>query len=274
LKLVLALQNVQHGAAAGDRWRLLAGRINRAKPDILLVNEAMGWADNGEELLLRAERDLGMAALRPLPPARSGHHVAILHRPETLGAPQDYRTDFSAQFEHGVGVAVWALPGLPRPLSVTVTHLNPFSNADAFAEAEKTRWTSLRHDKSDAPYAVIGADWNAAPLFGPGPDASLMLARDRVTRFRDRELAEPNTDVAEYLDRAGFDDAGEILYHLAGDERHLARTGKSDRIDRFLVTRALRPAVTGGVLLDTPAGAADHHGLTVTIDTELAADPA
>lgn len=266
--LSICLQNLQHGSDQ-RRWRLLAERLGNAEPDVLLLNEALGWTDNDEELLKRAEADLGLTALRPLPSARSGHHVAILYRPDKLGEPRDYNTDFSDQFEHGVCVGVWALPGLPRPLSVTVTHLSPFSNADAFAEAEKTRWTALRHDKTDEPYAIIGADWNAAPLCGPAPELSRMYTRDRVTRFRDRACAEPNTDIAEYFDRAGFDDAGEVLYHLFDDERHLARTGRSDRIDRFLLTKALRPAVTGGGPLTVPAAAADHDGVSLVIDTAL-----
>lgn len=268
MNVSICLQNLQHGSDQ-RRWQLLAERMRNAQADVLLLNEALGWADNEEELLRRAELDLGLTALRPLPPAHSGHHVVIMYRPETIGEPADYNTDFSDQFEHGVGVGVWAIPGLPRPLSVTVTHLNPFSNALAFAEAEMTRWTALRHDKTDEPYAVIGADWNAAPLFGPAPELSRMYTRDRVTRFRDRDLKVPNTDVAEYFDRAGFLDAGEVLYHLTGDERHLARTGRSDRIDRFLLTRALRPAVTGGGPLTAPADAADHDGVSLVIDTEV-----
>lgn len=54
-----------------DRWPLLAEHLGQAEPDALLLNEALGWTDKSEYLLKRAENDLGMTALRPLPPSRS-----------------------------------------------------------------------------------------------------------------------------------------------------------------------------------------------------------
>ena len=275
MELSVHLQNIQHGAVDknGDRWPLLAQRLGRSNPDVMLLNEALGWTDNDEELLQRAEADLGLTALRPLPPARSGHHVAILYRPETIGAPIEgsYNTDFASQFEHGIAVAAWEL-GLPRPLAICTTHLSPFSSSDALAEAQKARWTALRYGDRKADdhyYSIIGADFNAPPLFGPPADVSRMNALDRASRFRDAECTVPNTDVAEAFARVGFLNAAEILYGLDHDERHLLRTGRSDRIDWFLVTRRLRRAVVRGGRLDTPARAADHDGLNMVIDTGL-----
>jgi hypothetical protein len=73
------------------------------------LNEALGWASDGGELLRRAERDLGMTALRPLPPSRSGHYVVIMYRPETLGAPQDYNTDISPRRSSPRYFTAWAI---------------------------------------------------------------------------------------------------------------------------------------------------------------------
>ncbi len=275
MRLTVALLNLQHGGVdkSGDRWPLIAERLGNAQADVLLLNEALGWADNDEELLKRGERDLGLTALRPLPPARSGHHVVIMYRPGTIGAPLKgtYNTDFADQFEHGVAVAAWDL-GLPRPCAVCTTHLSPFAAADALAEAQKARWTALRYGdrkNDDHYYSVVGADFNAPPLFGPPADVSRMNVLDRASRFRDPGCTIPNTDVAEAFARVGFADTAEILYKEDGDERHRARTGRSDRIDRILVTERLRRAVIRGARLDAPAGAADHDGLDVTIDTEL-----
>jgi len=196
----------------------------------------------------------------------------IMHRPETLGAPKDYNIDFSAQCEHGVAVAGWEV-GLPRLLAVCTTHLSPFSPAEALIEAQKTRWTALRHGdrkKDDHYYAFVGADFNAPPLAGPPADVSRMNVLDRAARFRDAACTIPNTDIAEAFADVGFTDASEILYEQTQDERFLARTGNSDRIDRILVTKRLRSAVVGGELLDTPPDAADHRGVMTRIDTDLA----
>lgn len=270
MKLTIALQNLQHGGQ--DRWPLLRERFRAARPGVLLLNEALGWLADDEELLRRAEDDLGMTALRPLPPARSGHHVVIMYAPDALPAPADYNVDFADQFEHGVGVAAWDV-GLPRKLSVCTTHLSPFSSLRGLAEAQEARWTALRYgdrQKDDHYYGVIGADFNAPPLFKPVADVSRMNVIDRANRFRDAECTVPNTDIAEAFARAGFVDTSQILHERTRDERYLKRTGKSDRIDWMLVTERLRPAVTGGALLDTPAGAADHHGVLIRIDTDLA----
>lgn len=263
------LQNVQHGGQS--RWELLKKRLGRANADVLLLNEALGWLDDDEYLLKQAESDLGLTALRPLPPARSGHHVVIMYRQDTIGAPQDYNVDFATQFEHGVAVAAWDL-GLPRPLAVCTTHLSPFSSLRGLAEAQEARWTALRHgDRAhdDHYYSVIGADFNAPPLYKSVADVSRMNIIDRANRFRDAECSVLNTDIAEAFARVGFIDTAQVLHERTGDERCLARTGKSDRIDWILVTERLRPAVVRGARLDAPAGAADHDGLGVVIDTDL-----
>lgn len=272
--ITIVLQNLQHGGKnkdGTDRWPLLAERLTRAKPDIVLLNEALGWTDNSEYLLKRAERDLGMTALRPLPPSRSGHHVVIMYRSETLGAPKDYNIDFSAQFEHGVAVAGWEV-GLPRLLAVCTTHVSPFSSVEALIEAQKARWTALRYGdrkKDDHYYSVVAADFNGPPLAGPPADVSRMNVLDRSARFRDAACTIPNTDIAEAFADVGFSDAFEVLYENTQDERFLARTGNSDRIDRTLVTQRLRPAVVDGELLDTPPDAADHRGIQIRVDTAL-----
>jgi endonuclease/exonuclease/phosphatase family metal-dependent hydrolase len=259
MKITVALQNLQAGG--GHRWPLLRDRLATARPDIVLVNEALapGWAENGEQLR-GAERDLGLTALPP-PPSRSGYHVAVLYRRDVLGEPQDYNTDFSDQATHGVCVAAWDA-GLTAPFSVCVTHLSPFSPLDALAEAQRARWTALRH----GPFAVIAADFNAPPLSGPGADLARMSVLDRAARFTDRDCRIPDTSVAETFARVGFVDTADILFEQTGDEQFRHRTGRSDRIDRILATGPLRHAVAGGALLDAPGGAADHHGLSVTFN--------
>jgi endonuclease/exonuclease/phosphatase family metal-dependent hydrolase len=273
MRLTAALLNLQHGGAGkgGDRWPLIAERLGNAQADVTLLNEALGWQECDGELLKRAERDLGMTALRPLPPARSGHHVVIMYRPGTLGAPQDYNVDFAAQCEHGMAVAAWDI-GLPRPLAICTAHLSPFSPAEALIEAQKARWTSLRYgdrNNDDHYYSIIGADFNSPPLFRSAADVKRMNVLDRAARFADAAGTIPDTGIARAFADVGFTDTAEILYQQDKDERHLARTGRSDRIDRILVTERLRRAVVRGARLDTPAGAADHDGLDVTIDTDL-----
>ncbi|MEU7088087.1 hypothetical protein [Streptomyces achromogenes] len=43
-----------------DRWPQIAATIQEVRPDLLLLQEAEGWAANGHARLIRAKQDLGM----------------------------------------------------------------------------------------------------------------------------------------------------------------------------------------------------------------------
>lgn len=266
VNVTITLQNLQDGAGGG-RWPLLAERLAPAGTDVLVITEAAGWAADECAQARRAAADLGLTAL-DLPPSRSGYHVGLLYRRETLGDPVGYCTDLSAEVTHGCCVAAWDV-GLPEPLAVTAGHFSPFSTVDALRDAELTGWTAQRYGR----YAVIGTDANQQPE-DEMPDLGSMSRADIARRFTD-PLADPprvpRTDVARALAADGFRDAAVRLRELTGDEKTWrARTGRSGRIDWILISQALLPAVTAGQLLTTPPGAANHHGLSITIDTALA----
>lgn len=61
-------------------------------------------------------------------------------------------------------------------------------------------------------------------------------------------------------------DAAWHLHAATGDEAPLVRTRTDDRIDQIWVSGRLVPALRGHELLDTPAGAGDHHGVLARID--------
>ena len=79
----------------------------------------------------------------------------------------------------------------------------------------------------------------------------------------------PNTDVAQTLANDHFHDSIALLHQSTGDDRLLSRTGKTDRIDWIMVAEALKNAIVAGCVLETPARASDHHGVSITIDTDL-----
>jgi hypothetical protein len=97
-------QNVEHGARGG-RWGSLAARVTGAlgdgPPDLVLLSECEHWGDGDPTMLARAAGDLGMAAL-PVPYSRTGLHVAILYRQETMGKHTGVNDDFTDYLTHGV----------------------------------------------------------------------------------------------------------------------------------------------------------------------------
>ncbi|TMR22487.1 endonuclease/exonuclease/phosphatase family protein [Nonomuraea turkmeniaca] len=269
MRMTIALQNLSHGAsgASGGRWPLLVERLAPVQADVLLLNEAVGWNTDNAAPLTRAADDLGLAAL-PLPASRSGYHVAILYRHDRLGEPVDYCTDFSSELTHGVATAAWQVAGLDAPFGVAVSHLSPFSHTQALIEAEILGFTASRY----GPYSTIGLDANHPPLYGPSADVSRMNAINIARRFKDPLAARPavpNTDVAQSLANDRFSDAFALLHHKTNNPQFLRATGRSDRIDWIMVSEALIAALTDGQLLDTPEGASDHHGVAITLDTDL-----
>jgi len=88
----------------------------------------------------------------------------VLYRPETVGTPVSWNTDFAHTVIHGFGVAALDV-GLPTPLSFISAHLSPFGALRALMEADMIIARAYRH----GPYAIVAGDINYAPAHGPNP---------------------------------------------------------------------------------------------------------
>lgn len=278
MELTIVVQNLGHGGLRDgsgdpdDRWPVLAERIlTVGEPDLVLVQEAVGWDTYGHRQLGRAMKDLDMDAL-PVPPSSSGYPPALLYRRETVGRWKFWNTDFAQETLHGFGVAVFDV-GLPAPLAIVSTHLNPFVADKARAEAKLIATRALRY----GPYGIVAGDLNYPPADPdhPSPDYAAMLPYNRSARTRlpsetDGRLV-PERRVTETLAYTGFVDAAWKLYEERGDKALLRRTATDDRIDQLWVSAPLRDTIVDYQLLDSPEGASDHHGLAVRIDLGRAA---
>jgi len=277
MKLMIVVQNLGNGGlrnSAGDpedRWPRLAQRIlSVGEPDLVLLQEAAGWDSHGHRQLSRAMHDLGMDA-PPLPPSSSGLRPAMLYRRETVGRWLHWNTDFAQETLHGFGVATFDV-GLPAPLAVVSTHLNPFVADKARAEAKLVATRALRY----GPYGIVAGDINYPPAdpSHPAPDYAAMLpynksARTRLPSEADGQLV-PDRRVTETLAYTGFVDAAWKLYQERGEEELLRRTGTDDRIDQLWASAPLADTLVNYTLLDEPEGASDHHGFAVRLDLSRA----
>lgn len=278
MELKIVVQNLGHGGlrnGSGDpdhRWPLLVERILSAgAPDLVLLQEAADWDKYGHRQLGQAMKDLDMDAL-PIPPSSSGYPPVLLYRRETVGRWTHWNTDFAQETLHGFGVAVFDV-GLPAPLAVVSTHMNPFVADKARDEAKLVATRALRY----GPYGIVGGDLNYPPANpdSPSPDYAAMLPYNRSARTRlpsevDGQLV-PDRRVTETLAYTGFVDAAAKLYEERGDKELLRKTGTDDRIDQLWVSAPLRDSIVDYRLLETPQGASDHHGLVVRLDLERAA---
>lgn len=248
-----------------DRWPHLAANINSIRPDILLGQEAEGWAADGHARLTRAERDLDMDGI--LAPSPSGLGPITMYRRETLGRRTYLNHDFSAhETHHGFETVGWNVPCLPAPLTAGSVHLNPYDIGRAETEVS---FIGSRVLRPGGGYAILGGDFNYPPIAGPEPAYERMLPYNRGSRLKVPDDPAnpgppvPDRSVARRIAAKGFVDVAWHLYEKTGDEKLLQRTGSDDRIDWILVSYALVPCIIDyGVV----SGGSDHNGIWAKLD--------
>lgn len=278
MHLTVVVQNLGMGGLEDgdgnpqDRWPLLAQRINSAaeRVDIVMLCEVTGWGKYGHKQLARAARELDLDAV-PLAPSRSGIGTCLLYRPEVLGRWVRHNPDFSDETLHGFAVTSFDI-GLPGPLSFVPVHFTPMSAGAAEIEAGYAATRGYKY----GPFSILAGDINYAPASDshPPPDYSEMRPYNIGARtlshgeFVPGQPLEPNRRVARKLTQNGYVDVAWELFKQSGDEALLRHTASDDRIDQIWVSSPLTNAVSHYRVLDSPAGASDHHGLSVQIDTD------
>lgn len=250
-----------------DRWPLLLERIAEHQPDLVLLQECEDWQRDGMKLLCKAESDLDMDGI--LAPSLSGRGPGLLYRRETMGRRIAWKTDDNdRETHHGFGVAAFDV-GLPSPLAVASVHITPWGADKAVIEAQYMASRIYRY----GPFCLLGGDVNYSPA-APWPEPLYAnqkpYNRGSRTLLRDpQEEGRPQADrrVAWKFHQNGLRDAAWELYQQSKDESLLARTATDDRIDQLWVSAPLASGLVSYQLLDQPAGASDHHGLVVRLET-------
>ncbi|MEV4741563.1 endonuclease/exonuclease/phosphatase family protein [Streptomyces sp. NPDC049555] len=270
MQIVVMSQNLGRGGwkhtngTIEDRWPRLAANINQVRPDILLGQEAEGWAADGHARLIRAEDDLDMDGV--LAPSPSGLGPVTLYRRETMGRRTYLNHDFSDhETHHGFQTVGFTVPCLPAPLAVGSVHLTPY---DPVRAASEVSFIGSRVLRPGGGYAILGGDFNYPPVAGPPPAYERMLPHNKGSRLKitDPEKPgpwEPDRSVAWRIAAKGFIDVAWHLYKETGDEKLLERTGSDDRIDWILVSQPLAPCIADYGIV---SGGSDHDGIWVRLD--------
>jgi hypothetical protein len=272
MRIRVMVQNLKSGALHDgngnlqDRWPQLAERINRERPDVLLLNEAARWEEHSHRQFGRAMRDLDMDFI---PPPKTPYPPAILYRQATIGRWDRYDFGNPQKTVHGFVVATWRIPGLKAPLTFAACHVDPDSADRALDECRSVTAHVARY----GPFAVIGGDFNFPPGNGPAPAYDRMLKHNLAARtlLQDPALQtpdQPDRRPAWALCKAGYLDVAWHLYQASGDKSLLRRTGHDDRIDRLHVSGPLGPAISNYQRLDKPDDASDHDGVMADIETD------
>lgn len=309
-EVTLVVQNIGRGAGALDahpgmpremigaqRWPMLVERLKTVTwtepdgtattvtPALVALNECEGW---DWARLETAAADLGLQPLG-ICTEGSGNAPAMLYDPAQFGADAEWFTKHSNSSHHGLGLAGFAVPGLPdgKRLGVCVSHLTPFDPDAAKSEAHLVACRAYRYGG----YAVALGDFNYLPLVGRHSyDTGPMTAYNWANRFHfprafywqptgrigrairsmllKVQRPRPNLKVAKAFHAMRLADAAALMYQRTRNKQYLAWTCPSMRIDWICLSPALAEALVDYQVITSPEWASDHHAVAVRLDLD------
>lgn len=248
-----------HDGADGRRLEAQAEVIRSMNPDVLLIQEAKGFLDDGRARLFAFEAATGMRGF-VAKATHTGQHTAIFVGPSVT--PLAFSED-SAHFHHAAATLRASLPGLVEPVTFVSVHLCPNSPAARANEASYL-FNLAAPDKS----VLLAGDFNSVSP----DDAEPIGLGDLPGHFRIRYAAADGladrTTVGSLL-RSGFVDLA--LRCKGSSVPTVPASGFTNtefmpfRSDYFLATDVLAARVSGyQVLRDQRTDtASDHYPIVV-----------
>lgn len=252
--------NLRNGATDG-RWAGMVPLIRAVNPQVLLIQEAVGWANSDDERLAVAERDLGMRG--QIAPSRTGFHTGILINENTL-TWGDWNTKYNHTSLHGHAELTVTAPGLSMPLVLMSAHLTPYSAVTAAGEVSVLIGRAHRAGGC----GIIAGDINHIPPGDQEPPWDEIPAHDRSARsVANDPIPRANHIVGYTLARGRLVDVAAHLADQRNDPSLRAWTGHIGKVrtDQAHVTEQLLPALADYWTVPM-APYSDHDGIVVCLD--------
>lgn len=249
------LYDVAHDLRAGDetRWRQQVEVVRRHSPDILAITEGWDWHLDDKGLFLRAVRDFGYAD-GALYQAKTRCDMAVMWREGTESVAVK-RQPLAEAWWHGFLRVTLQIPDRAEPLTVLVSHYNPFDPTLRRIEAS---W--LRMQLHNVEHGVLVLDANCIAPGDPEPPAT--LSRNLVG-----EETGDRTPLA-VLEAAGLTDVGASLGDRTPTLGYYRKPGvvpAQVRLDQAWVTSAV--TVTEYQVVQDPETdtASDHRPILISL---------
>lgn len=232
----------------GTRADLHEEVLREVAPDVLLVQEARGFLDDGQRILFDRERRWGLRGFVGAAP-RTGQHTAVFLRPDLV--PISFRVE-STHFHHSASILTVSAPGGPGPLTFVSVHLSP-----VHPDTRRLEAAQLAGLASPGQLVVLGGDCNSPSPGDPEVDLSSLPAHFRV-RYADG-AGDADRGAVQVLLDAGFAE-------LLGDGSPTVPTSSFPdaefvpfRADHLLATGWQTGEAMTRVLVDDRTSAASDH---------------
>lgn len=244
--------------------------VRGVSPDVLMLQEANGWAEAGDQRLAAAERELGMRG--QIAPSATGFHTGILTKELEW---VEWREKYAAKTFHGHAELVVNVRGLPEPLVLISAHLNPWSTDAAAPEAQLLLGRAHKEasNKIAGGLGILAGDINHVPVGDNEPPWDQVSPADRASRTiaSEPELI-ANRAVGQVLTRGDMVDVGAHLADVRNDPSLRAPTGHDGQLrgDQIWVTKRLAPTVLDYRRISTWVDGgelSDHDAVVIELDT-------
>lgn len=182
-----------------ERYEAQIGLIQQLQPDVLLLQEAKNFQQNGYALLLETEHWLGMRGFLGIAP-HTGQNTAIFIVPTIR--PLQIETD-DVHFHHARLTLTAEVPGFAQPITFISVHLAPNS-----AEIRLRETAYLLNEGAPDKLVLVGGDFNTICHHDPVPADLAKLTPHYRLRYTGFDGKAPDSRPLQFLESAGWIELG------------------------------------------------------------------
>ena len=264
MRLKLLSYNTLFGGFDGNQRHRADAQIRiitDIQPDILFIQEAKGFDQNGHHYLFELERTLDMRAFLAKAPV-TGQNIAIFIREPitTVSLTID-----DVHFHHVMISLKVHLPTVNQFLSLTAVHLCPIS-----AELRRKEVAYLANTLRNEELMLIAGDFNSMSPHDPEPQDWQSLPSYHRSRYFADDLQGIDRSVLSYLEAAGWVDVGHTFdpakTATVPTKAYQDAEFPTMRCDHVLVSKSLFSHVSSYAVIrdETTDFASDHYPILTT----------